>query len=67
MNLCMKHENKCKRKGIKVLLALGEENLAKRMEENNKKIDVKPCPIQRERKKFKKLLKSEFEQVKISF
>ena len=31
-----KHENKCKRKGIKVLLALGEENLAKRMDENDK-------------------------------
>ena len=34
----MKHENKCKRKGIKVSPALGEENLAKRMEENNKKL-----------------------------
>ena len=33
----MKHVNKCKRKGIKVLLALGEKNLAKRMEENDKK------------------------------
>ena len=35
----MKRENKCKRKGIKVLPALGEKNLAKRMEENNKKMD----------------------------
>ena len=34
---CMKHVNKCKRKGIKVLPALGEKNLAKRMEENDKK------------------------------
>ena len=33
----MKSENKSKRKGIKVLSALGEENLAERMEENNKK------------------------------
>ena len=35
----MKRENKCKWKGIKVLPALGEKNLAKRMEENNKKMD----------------------------
>ena len=34
----MKYENRCKRKGIKVLPALGEENLAKRMEENDKKL-----------------------------
>ena len=32
-----KHENKCKRTGIKVLPALGEENLAKNLEENDKK------------------------------
>ena len=38
MNLCMKHEIKCKRKGKKDLLALGEENLAKRMDENDKKL-----------------------------
>ena len=37
MNLCMKHEI-CKRKGKKDLLALGEENLAKRMDENDKKL-----------------------------
>ena len=35
----MKSENKCKRKGIKVLPALGEKNLAKRMEEDDKKVD----------------------------
>ena len=35
----MKNENKSKRKGIKVLLALGEENLVKRMEENDKNLD----------------------------
>ena len=35
----MKSENKCKTKGIKVLPALGEKNLAKRMEENHKKVD----------------------------
>ena len=35
----MKSENKSKRKGIKVLLALGEENLTKRTEKNDKKSD----------------------------
>ena len=35
----MKSENKCKTKGIKVLPALGEKNLAKRMVENDKKSD----------------------------
>ena len=35
----MKSENKSKRKGIKVLPALGEENLTKRMEKNDKKSD----------------------------
>ena len=33
----MKSENKCKRNGIKVLPALGEKNLAKRIVENDKK------------------------------
>ena len=35
----MKHVNKCKRKGKSVLPALGEKNLAKRTEDNNKKLD----------------------------
>ena len=35
----MKHEIKCKRKGKKDLPALGEENLAKRMDENDKNWD----------------------------
>ena len=68
----MKHENKCKRKGIKFSPALGEENLAKRMEENNKKLMLSLFRVsererEREREKFEKLLKSEFEQVKINF
>ena len=33
-----KHENKSKGKGIKVLPALGEENLAKRLDENDKNL-----------------------------
>ena len=38
----MKSENKYKRKGIKVLPALEEKNLAKRMVENDKKIGLEP-------------------------
>ena len=37
-NLCLKHEIKCKRKGKKDLPALREENLAKRTDENDKKL-----------------------------
>ena len=62
----MKGENKCKRKGIKVLPALGEENLAKRTEENDKKLMLSLVRFG-EREKFEKLLKSEFERVKINF
>ena len=64
----MKHENKCKRKGIKVLPALGEDHLANRMEENDKKLTLSLVRFgEREREKFEKLLKSEFEQVKNQF
>ena len=64
----MKHENKCKRKGIKVLPALGEEHLANRLEENDKKLTLSLVRFgEREREKFEKLLKSEFEQVKNQF
>ena len=53
-----KHENKCKRKGIMVLPALGEENLAKNLVENDKKIDDWACLSWREiERKFWKLLK----------
>ena len=38
MNLCMKHEIKCKSKGIMDLLALRDENIAKRVDENDKKL-----------------------------
>ena len=40
MNLYMKYEIKCKKKGKKDLSAMGEENLAKRMDENDKKIEI---------------------------
>ena len=49
-----------------VLPALGEENLAKRKEENDKILMRSLVRVEeREREKFEKLLKSEFEQVKI--
>ena len=38
----MKLENKCKIKGKKVLQALEEKNLAKELEENDKKIGLEP-------------------------
>ena len=37
----MKLENKCKRKGKRVLPSLEEKNLAKELEENDKKIDLR--------------------------
>ena len=49
-----------------VLPALGEENLAKRSEENDKILMRSLVRVEeREREKFEKLLNSEFEQVKI--
>ena len=54
MNLSMKHENKCKRKGIKVLMALGEENLAKRTEENDKKLMLSLVRVGEREKSLKK-------------
>ena len=42
----MKHENKCKRKGKKVLPTLKEKNLAKSLEANDKKISLTLRPIE---------------------
>ena len=49
----MKSENKYKRKGIKVLPALEEKNLAKRMEENDKKVDWSLDRVLQREKKLK--------------
>ena len=46
------------------LPALGEENLTKDLEENDKKLDDFALPSRREREKLKKLLKKCFERVK---
>ena len=45
----MKHENKCKRKGKKVLPALEDKNLAKILEENKKNLASWTDQIERER------------------
>ena len=47
----MKFENKCKRKDKRVLLALEEKNLAKELEENDKKFDISLNRSKRERKR----------------
>ena len=56
-----------KREGYKGLTGLGRGKPCKKNGGKQQKIDVKPCPSLRKREKFEKLLKSEFEQVKISF
>ena len=45
----MKLANKCKRKGKRVLSALEEKNLAKELEENDKKLDWSLDRSKRER------------------
>ena len=55
----MKHENKCKRKGKKVLLALEEKNVAKILEENDKNFARSLVPIKQRENMFWKSLNSE--------
>ena len=55
----MKHENKCKRKGKKVLPALKEKNLAKILEENDKNLARSLRPIEQRENVFLKSLNSE--------
>ena len=54
---CMKVENKCKRKGIKVLLSLGGEKPCKKNGGKWQKIGLEPWPSFIEREKVEKLLK----------
>ena len=49
------------------ILAYGERNLARNLEENYKKLVGELCPIRREREKFEKFLKKWFKQVKSVF
>ena len=61
---CMKEENKWKRKGIKVLPALKDKNLAKDSEENDKNLLWPLDQSKRERIVFEKFWKSD-EHVKL--
>ena len=67
MKKCMNHENKTKRRDRMVLLALREENLAKILEENDKKIVENPCQVGERRKVEKLFEKDVFETVKELF
>ena len=63
----MKHENKCKRKGKKVLSALEEKNLAKILEENDKNLIWTLDQLKRERKTFLKKFESDLTREKKRF
>ena len=67
MRKCKKNENKLKKKGIKVLPALGEKNLTKRTKENNKKLDWSLDQVVWREKMLKTFWKNKFEHVKNSF
>ena len=51
------HENKNKRRDIKVLPALWDKNLAKNLVENDKKSSMEPCQVGEREKSLKKFLK----------
>ena len=57
--ICMKHENKWKRRGIKVLPALEDKNLAKCSRENDKKLIGSLDRSKRERKVVLKKFESD--------
>ena len=63
----MKHENKCKRKGKKVLSALEEKNLAKILEENDKNLIWTLDQLKRERKTFLKKFENDLTREKQRF
>ena len=60
----MKHENKCKRKGKKVLPALKEKNVAKILEENDKNLIWTLDRLKRERRTFLKKFESDLTREK---
>ena len=67
MNLCMKIENKWKRKGNKVLPALEEKNLAKFWRKTTKKFPLNPWLIEEREKSFWKFWNSVWTHEKQSF
>ena len=56
-----------KKEGYDGLTGLGREKSCKIIDVKQQKFEEKPLPSRREKEKFEKLLKSEFEQVKLSF
>ena len=56
-----------KKEGYDGLTGLGREKSCKIIDGKQQKFEEKPLPSRREKEKFEKLLKSEFEQVKLSF
>ena len=56
-----------KKEGYDGLTGLGREKSCKIIDGKQQKFEENPLPSRREKEKFEKLLKSEFEQVKLSF
>ena len=54
------------KEGYNRLTGLEKGKPCKKTGGKRQKIDDEPCPTWREREKFEKLLKSEFEQVKLN-
>ena len=50
----MKHEKQCKRKRNIDIPAQVERNLARNLEENDKKISIEPCRVREREKSFEK-------------
>ena len=61
------HEIKCERKGIRVLPALGDKNLAKIPEENDKKSLVEPSQVEEREESLKKFEKVSLKQSNLTF
>ena len=55
------------KEGYNGLTGLGRGKPCKKISEKRQKFEEKPLPSWREKEKFEKVLKSEFEQVKLSF
>ena len=55
------------KEGYNRLASLERGKPCKKIGGKRQKIEDEPCPNRREREKFEKLLKSEVEQVKLSF
>ena len=61
---CMKHENKWKKRGKKVLSALEDKNPWRNLRENDKNSDLKPWPIEEREKSVLKKFESDWTREK---